>query len=84
VTRAHEAVLEFDYDDATSARRVVASVRVEVGDIDGDRTTVAVERDGETVTVRVDAADHTALRAGVNTWLHLVGVAERCAGATPA
>jgi KEOPS complex subunit Pcc1 len=82
VSRDHEALLEFDYEDPTSARHVAASVRVEDGDIDGDRTTASVDRDAETVTVTVRAADHTALRAGVNTWLHLVGVAERCAGAS--
>ena len=77
----HEAVLEFDYPDAERAARVVRSIRVEAGDIDGDRTSVRVDRAGETVTVTVTAADLVALRAGVNTWLELVGVAERCGGA---
>ncbi|MFB6151959.1 MAG: KEOPS complex subunit Pcc1 [Haloarculaceae archaeon] len=79
---SHEAVLEFDYRDAASARRVARSVRVEAGDIEGDRTTAAVERDGATVVVTVAAADLVALRAGVNTWTSLVGVAERCGGAS--
>jgi KEOPS complex subunit Pcc1 len=75
-------VLSFDYDDPESARAVARSVRVEAGDIEGDRSTAAVERDGATVTVTVDAADLVAMRAGINTWVRLVGVAERCAGLT--
>jgi KEOPS complex subunit Pcc1 len=77
----HEAVLSFAYDDAERADRVERSVRPEVGDIGGDRTTAALERDGAVVTVRVSAADLVALRAGVNTWSTLVGVAERAGNA---
>jgi KEOPS complex subunit Pcc1 len=77
----HEAVLEFDYSDGKRATRVARSVRVEAGDIEGDRTTAAVDRDGPTLLVRVDAADLVALRAGINTWTSLVAVAERCGGA---
>lgn len=77
----HETVLSFDYDDPDSARAVARSVRVEAGDIEGDRTAASVDRDGATVAVTVDADDLVALRAGVNTWLRLVAVAERCAGA---
>ena len=78
----HEAVLTFEYPDAQRARSVERSVRVEAGDIEGDRTEATVDRDGATLTVTVAAADLTALRAGLNTWSSLVGVAERCAGAT--
>jgi KEOPS complex subunit Pcc1 len=74
----HEAVLEFDYPDTERAARVARSVAVEAGDIDGDRTAVTVERDAATVVVTVTAADLVALRAGVNTWAALVGVAEHC------
>ena len=77
----HEAVLEFDYPDAERAARVARSTRVEAGDIDGDRTSVRVDRAEATVTVTVTAADLVALRAGVNTWLGLVAVAEQCGGA---
>ena len=77
----HEAVFECDYPDAERARRVERSVAVEVGDIEGDRTTASLERDGATLTVTVAAADLVALRAGCNTWLSLVAVAEDCAGA---
>lgn len=80
----HEAVFEFEYPDAERARRVERSVRVEVGDIEGDRSAATVQRDGATLTVTVDAADLVALRAGCNTWLSLVAVAERCGAATAA
>jgi KEOPS complex subunit Pcc1 len=80
----HDALLEFTYDDADSARIVERSVTQEVGEISGDRTRAAVTRDGTTVTVTVTASDLVALRAGVNTWTTLVDVAERTAGAVPA
>ena len=73
----HEAVLAFEYDTDECARCVERSVRPEVGDIEGDRTAATLERDGPVVTVRIAAADLVALRAGVNTWSTLVGVAER-------
>lgn len=77
----HEAVLCFEYDDSERARDVERSVRPEVGDIEGDRTTATLERDGDVVSVRVAAADLVALRAGVNTWSTLVGVAEQAGAA---
>lgn len=76
--RAHEALLEFDYGREARARIVARSVRQEVGEISGDRTRATVERDGATVLVRVTASDLVALRAGANTWLTLVDVAEGC------
>lgn len=77
----HEAVFECEYPDAERARHVERSVAVEVGDIEGDRTTASLDRDGATLTVTVSAADLVALRAGCNTWLSLVAVAEDCGGA---
>lgn len=78
----HEALLEFEYSSSESARTVARSVAVEAGDIEGDRSRATVDRAGATVTVTVAAADLVALRAGLNTWLSLVAVAESCAGAT--
>lgn len=78
---AHESEFVFAYDDADRARTVERSVRREVDEIDGDRSRAAVARDGATLTVTVEAADLTALRAGGNTWLSLVEVAERAAAA---
>lgn len=75
----HSTELVFRYDSSTVASVVASSVAVEAGDIEGDRSDAAVDRDGDTVTVTVDAADLTALRAGQNTWLTLVEVAERAA-----
>ncbi len=72
----HTASLSFEYDDQRRARTVRDSVAVEVGEIDDDRSRATVEREGRVVRVRVDAADLTALRAGLNTWVRLVSVAE--------
>ena len=74
----HDAVLEFEYDDAQRARIVERSVGLEVGEISGDRTRATIARDGPVVEVTVLADDLVALRAGLNTWLTLLSVAERC------
>lgn len=74
---AHDAELSFTFDGDRRARVVAESVRQEVGEIDGDRTTASVDRTGRTVTVAVTASDLVALRAGCNTWSTLVSVAER-------
>lgn len=73
----HGVLLEFAYDEPV-AERVERSVRQEVEEIEGDRTTAAVSRDGGVVRVDVAAEDLVALRAGLNTWCSLVEVAERC------
>jgi KEOPS complex subunit Pcc1 len=75
----HSTELVFRYDSPAVASVVASSVAVEAGDIEGDRSEAAVDRDGGEVTVTVDASDLTALRAGQNTWLTLVEVAERAA-----
>ena len=77
----HETVLTLDYDDQSDAALVERSLAPEVGDIEGDRTTATLARDGDELRLTIDAADLVALRAGQNTWLSLVGVAERCAAA---
>ena len=80
----HSSVLELSYDDERRARTVAESVGVEEGEIDDARSRAAVSRDGDTVSVRVDAADLVALRAGSNTWLRLASVAEAAADAAAA
>ena len=79
----HETLLTFEYDTATRAATVEGSLRPEIGDIEGDRTRASLARDGTELRVRVVAADLVALRAGGNTWLSLVSVAERCAASGP-
>ena len=76
---AHEAALAFEYADESRARIVERSVRREVGEIDDARSRARVDREGRVLRVRVEAADLVGLRAGLNTWLGLVGVAERAA-----
>lgn len=76
-----EAVLEFPYEDPDTARQVARSLAPEAGAIDDDRSRVRLARDGDAVEVTVTATDLTALRAGLNTWFRLVGVAERVGAA---
>ncbi|MFC7020175.1 MULTISPECIES: KEOPS complex subunit Pcc1 [Haloarcula] len=73
---AHRTVFTVEFDDTERARRVERSVRPEVGAIDGDRTTATLDRQGAVLTLTVEASDLVALRAGSNTWLTLVSVAE--------
>jgi len=77
----HELSLAFEYADGGTAALVRESVGQEVGEIEGDRTRATVTRDGATVRIHVAAADLVALRAGLNTWCSLVGVADRVLGA---
>ena len=76
MTPPHRTVFTFDYADAGRARRVARSLQPELGAIGGDRTTVALSRDGPTLTLTVTAQDLVALRAGCNTWETLTAVAE--------
>lgn len=75
----HTASLSFSYDSAEVAATVADAIAVEVGEIDDDRAAATVDRDDETVTVRVLSSDLVALRAGTNSWARLVSVAESIA-----
>lgn len=75
----HATSLSFTYPSSTDAERVAASLRPELERIAGDRTTASLSRAENRVCIEVSAADLTALRAGQNTWLTLVEVAERVA-----
>ena len=75
--RPHDALLRFEYESPARARVVTRAVAQEVGEIEGDRSSATVERDGATVAVRVAADDLVALRAGMNSWGSLISVAER-------
>lgn len=72
----HTIGLSFEYDDERVARVVGDAIAVEVGQIDDDRSTARVSRDGTHLSVDVFARDLVALRAGVNTWIRLVETAE--------
>ncbi|PCR89858.1 KEOPS complex subunit Pcc1 [Natrinema ejinorense] len=76
---SHDATLEFDYETASRARLVAASVAREIGEIDDERSRTTIEREGTRVVVDIDADDVIALRAALNTWFSLVDVAERTA-----
>ncbi|XVH30546.1 KEOPS complex subunit Pcc1 [Haloferacaceae archaeon DSL9] len=76
MTDVQAASLSFSYDTASRARRIERSIGVEVGEIDDERSRVAVSRDERTVRVEVTASDLVALRAGLNSWFRLVAVAE--------
>ena len=75
--------LEADFEYATERRaRVVAeSISVEVGEMPDERSAATVDREGRVVSIAIGAADLVALRAGTNTWVRLVGVAEDVADA---
>jgi KEOPS complex subunit Pcc1 len=79
----HETVLSFEYDSPEAARRVERAIAPEVADIADDRSNTQLSRDGNCLDVRIEARDIVALRAGLNTWLSLVDVAEQV-GATSA
>jgi KEOPS complex subunit Pcc1 len=76
----HETRLVFECDGPEVASTVERAVSREAGDIEGDRTRATVERADDAVAVTVEADDLTALRAGINTWMSLVGVAGDVAG----
>jgi len=75
-TPEHDALVRFSYPDERRARTVERAVRVEVGEIDDDRSAATLSRDGTVVEVRVRATDLVALRAGLNSWTRLIEVAE--------
>lgn len=76
MTAPHQTHLTAEYGNAAQARAIERSIRPEIDDIEGDRTTARLTRDGRRVELTVEAADLVALRAGINTWLTLRGVAE--------
>ena len=73
----HEIVFTSSYQSPRAATLIESALEPEIGDIDGDRTTVDLTRSGSDLELRVEAADPVALRAGQNTWLGLLEVAER-------
>ncbi|MFB6114644.1 MAG: KEOPS complex subunit Pcc1 [Halodesulfurarchaeum sp.] len=75
----HESTLVLGYDSPDRARVVHRSVRQEVGTIESNRTSTTVSRTDETITITIEADDLVSLRAGQNTWLGLVSVAEQIA-----
>jgi KEOPS complex subunit Pcc1 len=75
----HETTLVLEYDDPDVATIVERSVGQEIGDIQGDRTEATLSRSGGTITISIEADDLVALRAGHNTWLGLIEVAEQSA-----
>ena len=75
----HTASFSFQYDTERCARIVTDAVSIEVGELAEDRAHATVSRDGSTVTVTVHATDLIALRAGTNSWLRLVSVADSIA-----
>jgi len=77
----HEATVSLPCTDAACAAHVAAAVGVETGAVDDDRSRASVSRDGRRVTVTVTASDHTALRAGLNTWQRHLAVARQVADA---
>lgn len=73
----HRLVCEFMYADDRQAGIVYGSVHQEMGEIPGDRAMADVSHEGRVLRVEIEADDLVALRAAMNTWVGLVGVAER-------
>ena len=80
-TPDHRLDIDFEYATERRAEAVAESIRVEVGEMPDERSGATVEREGTAVHVAIGAADLVALRAGTNTWVRLVGVAEDVAAA---
>jgi KEOPS complex subunit Pcc1 len=76
VTAPHTATLSVSYETTERASRVFASLEPEVGGVDDDRADASVARDGDTVSVTVEARDLTALRAGTTSWNRLLTATE--------
>ena len=72
----HRLETEFEYAHERRARDIADSIRVESGEMPDERSGATVGREGCVVSVTIGAADLVALRAGTNTWIRLVGVAE--------
>ncbi len=70
----------FEYPTDEHAQRVARSIRVEVGGLEDDRSTVTVGRSDTEVAVGISATDLVALRAAINSWCRYISVAEQIAG----
>lgn len=73
------AVVSAEYDDTDCARRVERALAPEIDAIDADRTAAVLDREGSALEISIEATDPVALRAGANSWLGLLEVAERVA-----
>ncbi|MFB6110366.1 MAG: KEOPS complex subunit Pcc1 [Halodesulfurarchaeum sp.] len=73
----HETELSFPYRSPERAALVAAALEPEMGAIDGDRTSVSLDRSGAALRVTIEASDVVALRAGQNTWLGVLEATER-------
>lgn len=72
----HSTTLSFEYDTPETVAHIAHSIRQEVDEIPGDRTTGQVHYTESVVVVRIRARDLPAMRAGVQTWCSLVDAAE--------
>ncbi|WP_096390637.1 KEOPS complex subunit Pcc1 [Halopenitus persicus] len=75
----HSVTLRFRYPSRDRSRAVANALAPEIDGVDDPRSRASLDRDGDTVTVRVRARDPVALRAGTNSWMRLVDVAESVA-----
>ena len=74
--RVHETTLYFSYPTDRRAAVIEASLAQEVGEIDDDRSVTTIDRSGNELVLSIEAADLTALRAAITTWVGLIEVAE--------
>jgi KEOPS complex subunit Pcc1 len=72
----HATTLSLSYSTPEDAALIARALRPEVGEIAGDRSQASVDRQGATLELSIHAEDPVALRAGQNTWLGFIEVAE--------
>lgn len=58
------------------AEKLYESILPEASSDPGDKSTVKLERDEDSVTLYIEAQDASALRASINMWLRLINVSE--------
>ena len=74
--RPHTATFTRSYHQSATTSVITQRLRQEVGEIADARGQASIEQTETQLIISVEAADLTALRAGINTWLRLVTVAE--------
>ena len=77
----HETTLTLSYSSPETAAVIERAIGQEAGDIASDRSRATVSRSADTVVISIVAEDLVSLRAGHNTWLGLVEVAEKTVAA---
>lgn len=79
----HEARLVFSYSSSGTASAIHGALAPEAEVAEVPKTRAQITREGAEVCVRIEAAELSALRAALNSYLRWVDAAERAARAVP-